>query len=797
MKKIAFLIFIITSIINSQAQNNREITGQLINSSTKEPIPFVTVILKSKADFKTSIADDNGEFLIKNLKSKSYILKIDAIGYKPFQKNISFDKNSFINLKKLKLQENIEALDAVVIRAETTSIQQKIDRVVINVGKDLTSVGTDAASVLDNVQSVSVDQQTGEISLRGNSNVRVLIDGKPTNIPTEQLIKQLPANAIKNIELITNPSAKYNPEGNSGIINIELVKNSIKGFNGSLNLSGTYGRNFRGRAGTNLNYKVKNANFYANYNFRAGDSDIKGKIERPGESTQNNYGLNQRKNHFIKLGSDIDLDKKTSISLFTVQTFNRLNYSNQTKITNNQGTLSNDNLFELDRRPRAQNYDLSLYKKFDDKKHTLDFGVAYRTRRAPEDSDWSDDLKDISDKEFNYIERINANSKRWIVNLDYAKPLSDVSSIETGLNYRYWNNKKNNTSTQLINNLAGILQERGLTDFVFNRKIYAGYFSYRHQINKLGIQAGLRAEWYDLDANFKTKVDTQDEDVTDAKFSLYPSFFATYKLTKSDQLQFSYTRRVDRPSTKQLNPIRTWGTPLIISQGNQNLEQQFTNSLELKYNKKVTTGNVSFTLFYRRINDFISRSLSKDTQVDNRILLSYANFDQADNAGVELAAYLKFTPWWNFNGSTDLYYQKQQGFVNQKLTTVDNYLFNFRLNNKFLIGKKLSFQMMQMYRGRDQNVQRIRKAMFLMNLGTSYKVLKNKGTITLGVSDVFNSFRARFNITNPIVQSGQFNWESQKITLGFVYNFGNQFKQKNKKRKRRPGEERDAGGDVF
>lgn len=796
MKHFYLLCLLCSQILFAQ-QGKKSISGTFINQDTNETIPFVTIYLKNPKQTQTDIADINGAFLFKNLSQNNYSLVVDAIGYKPYEQTINFTNKTYIDLGNINLSEDIQALDAVQLRAETTSVEQKIDRVVIKVGKDLTSVGTDAASVLDNVQSVTVDQQTGELSLRGNSNVIVLVDGKPTNIPTDQLIKQLPANAIKNIELITNPSAKYSPEGNSGIINIELVKNSLKGFNSSSNGSLTYGRNWRGNIRTNLNYKINKVNVYGNYSFRGGDSDIIGTFIRPNDNRQNSYGLNKRKNHFVKVGSDIDLNEKTSISLFTVQTFEHLDYSNSTVITDLEtNALTNDNLFQLNRKPSSQNYDASFHKKFNDPKHTLDFGISYNTRKAPENSNWIDYLQDNNNQEYNYTETIGSESNSWIVNLDYANPINDNTFIEIGLDLRQWHNSNFNNSNQLVYNSEENLVTKGLTDFDFNRNIYSGYVNFRQQINKLGLQAGLRTELYNVDANFYTDVDTQEDDVTDKKTSLYPSFYATYELNKKDQLQFSYSRRVDRPSIKQLNPIRTWGTPLLISQGNPELKQQFTNSFEFRYNRKISGGNLSLTGFYRRINDFISRTLSEDTLVEDRILMSYGNFDSSNNYGAELATYLKFSSWWNFTGSSDLYYQNQQGIVNGELTSVDNVLFNFRLNNKFTMGQKLSLQMSQLYRGKDENVQRVRKAMFMTNLGASYKVLKDNGTVTLSASDIFDTFNAKFNIDNPIEQNGEFDWESQRITLGFTYNFGSQFQEKEKPN--RPSHDDSNGsGDVF
>lgn len=803
MKKTLLFFFIFTPLlINAQTKSTKIVSGTIVSTTTQETIPFVTILLKNKSETKTAIADENGQFSIEKLHYLKYVLSINAIGYKSYQKQLDFGKTSFINLEKIYLKENIEALDAVVIRAETSVVKQEIDRVVINVGKDLTNMGTDAASVLNNVQSVSVDQQTGELSLRGNSNVRVLIDGKPTNIPTDQLLKQLPSNAIKNIELITNPSAKYNPEGNSGIINIELIKNSTYGFNGSINTSATMGRNLRGSQGFNMNYKKGNINLYTNYNYRSGKNDIIGSLLRPKDNVQETYGLNIINNHFFKLGTDIDLNKKTSLSVFTLQAFNKKSYTNITEIKDLPDYTTKDkSVFSLDRKPRNQNYDISLRKVFDEKKHILDIGISYNIRKQPEKSS-TIDLLNLTKKATNYTEAIHATSKRTFVNLDYAKPFANHILIETGLQYRYYQQNKHNQSTQLVNNSLGEIVPSGLSDFKFNRHIYSAYFNYKQQFDKLGVQAGLRAERYILDAYFDTDITTETQNAKDQKTSLYPSFFATYNFNKKDQFQFSYSRRVDRPSIKQLTPIRTWGTPLLVSQGNPNLKQQFTNSLELKYNRKLTIGNVSFTTFYRNINDVISRSISSDELVAERVILSYANFDNSNQYGIELSGNLKLANWWRFNTSADLYYQKQEGLVQDRNTDtrtfikieVDNILLNFRTHNNFKITKNLNLQMTHMYRGLDKNVQRDRKPMFLMNLASSYKILKEKGTVTLGFSDVFNTFKARFNIINPIAQNGEFNWESQKITLGFVYNFGKKFKID---KKRRPREERESGGDVF
>ena len=800
MNRILLLLTLFTQIAFSQTDKNF-ISGVIINKNTKEPVPYVTIYAKNGNEIKTNLSDESGVFNLQNLSNKTYNLTIEAIGYKTINKTIEFNGKNYVNLKKIFLEENVEALDAVVLRAETSTVTQKIDRLVINVGKDLTSVGTDASSVLNNVQSVSVDQQTGELSLRGNSNVRVLIDGKPTNIPTDQLLQQIPSNAIKSIELITNPSAKYNPEGNSGIINIELVKNTRQGINGSVNANTQYGRNFRHTGGVNLNYKTKNVNYYGNYNINGGKKNTFGKLDRVNPDQSTNYqdinGNDDFLNQLFKVGVDIDLAEKTSIGVSTTQSFVDLDYRNNTIISETKNsTPTSNNIFAFTRKPYNQTYNAELHQQFgENKDHELSLEAMYSDRTQPEDSQWSNSLN-TNDNSTNYTEDISNKNNLTLINLDYTLPFAEESYIETGLAYREENTDNENFSTQEVNNIDGDPVSRDLSNFTYGRKIYSAYFNYKQQFEKLGVQAGLRAESYHIDGDFHTDVDNQDSSINQKVNSLYPSFFATYELNKDNQIQFSYSRRVDRPSIRQVTPIRSWGTPLTTSRGNPNLKQEFTNSLEVRYNREVGIGNVSATAFYRNTKDNISRTISVDPTMPERAIMSYDNFDDTNSYGFELASYLRIQNWWRLNASTDFYTREIRGFVAGENRSVTNNRFNFRVSNTFTASDKLTFQLSTMYRGASESLQRVRKPMHMVNTGASYKVLKDKGTISLGVSDIFNTFGFRFNSDAPFEQDGEFKWESRRITLGFVYNFGIKSKEKENDRGQQ-GQEGDGGGDMF
>ncbi|WGH76533.1 carboxypeptidase-like regulatory domain-containing protein [Tenacibaculum tangerinum] len=348
MKNIIF-VFLVLLASNIHAQMPKDIlpktgviSGKVIDQTTQQPLPYVNIIIKDAAKkiITGGISDDSGLFTVKNIPEGKNTVEIQFIGYKTFAKLISVNrKTNKINLGTIALEEDTTTLDEVEIRAETSSVTQKVDRKVINVGKDLTSAGATASDLLNNVQSVSVDSQSGNISLRGNENVRVLVDGKPTNIPASQLLKQIPSSSIKSVELITNPSAKYNPEGMSGIINIILNKNANMGFNGSVNTGIEAGHYVRYNASTNMNYKTGKVNFFGNYGFRGGDNYNFGYVNRPGVNNQDFIFVNDNESHLFKIGADIYLDDKNTLSLYTTQNWFDSNASGRAIITDSNGDL--------------------------------------------------------------------------------------------------------------------------------------------------------------------------------------------------------------------------------------------------------------------------------------------------------------------------------------------------------------------------------------------------------------------------------------------------------------------------
>ncbi|WP_299157260.1 TonB-dependent receptor [uncultured Tenacibaculum sp.] len=786
----AFSVNLFAQMPKSNLPKPGSISGKVIDQTTKEPLPYVNIIIKDTANkiLTGGITNDNGTFSIKNIPEGKNMVEVQFIGYKTVTKPIIINnKRRKINLGTISLTEDSTTLEEVEVRAETSSVTQKVDRKVINVGKDLTSAGATASELLNNVQSVSVDSQSGNISLRGNENVRVLVDGKPTNIPAAQLLKQIPSTSIKSVELITNPSAKYNPEGMSGIINIVLNKNANMGFNGSVNTGLEVGHYVRYNASTNMNYKTGKVNFFGNYGFNGGDRYNFGYVNRPGVNNQDFIFKNDNQSHLFKFGADIYLNDKNTLSFYTTQNWFDSKASGRAKIFDGAGTLTAHSPNTQTSDSHNQTYNVNFKHDFEKKGHNIELEATYSKNESPNllDNDF------LLNTQQDYINDINNNRNNTLINLDYTNPVSKNGKLELGFEYRV--NKTDNTN---LTTQVGFSN----SSFTYDRDIFSGYVNYGHKFGKVTMQLGARLENYEIEGVFN-QVGQPSATVTDKIFSVYPSAFFTYNPTDKNQFQLSYSRRVDRPGIGQLNPIREWSTPLITSVGNPNLVPQFTNSLEINYTRRIKGGSVTFGTFYRNINDVINRATYEDPSDPNRQILTHANFDDTDAYGLEFSTNYRIAKWWRANASMDFYSQKQFGTNDISNPTaprreVKTEIFNARISNSFTVSKKLRLQLFAMYRGPRKDIQWDVDPMTMVNLGANYSVLKGKGNFTFRVNDIFNTMRFKFNSTNPFVQNGRFKWESRTTYLGFNYRFGGG-KNKAKRRRNRDNNEKSGGGGFM
>ncbi|GAA4274417.1 TonB-dependent receptor [Aquimarina gracilis] len=755
------------------------IKGKVIDKKLQQPIPYATVVINDGANkiISGGITTENGDFLITDIPKGNYTLKVQFIGYATYSEPIEISKkNRNLNVGTVTLEEEAESLDDVTIVAERTTIEQKIDRKVINVGKDLTTTGGTAAEIMNNIPSINVDQD-GNIALRGNQNVRILVDGKPTNMTPTQLLRQIPSTSIKKIELITNPSAKYNPEGMSGIINIVLHKNSNIGFNGNINIGVNFDQNARFNNSIDLNYRSGKVNLYGNYGANITKNLNAGFVLREDQNYLTDFSfLDNNKSHLFKVGIDYYINDRNTMSIYTNQNlFDGLTQgiTDITFLNNDQNDLLQDLVSDGDNLGSTYNFDY----KHDFKKegHNIELEVDYNVF----ESDSDDDFRFVGgDGSFtNYNDLIDNARENTTINLDYVNPLSEKAKLELGYEARLRRTNNDYQSTLFPD-----------SEYSYDRDIHSIYATYGKNFEKWSYQVGARLENYEVEAVFDGEKIFEDE-----IFTIYPSAYVTYKAGEKNTYQLSYSRRVDRPGLNQVNPIREWSTPRIISIGNPSLDPQFTNSIEANYTRRLKGGSITGGVFYRLINDEINQTLIENPDVEEGQILTFSNFDDNSAYGIEISSNYRVTKWWSFNTSFDLYGQTQRGIVEGISKEVDAVIYSFRMNNSLKATKNLTFQVFGFYRGDQEGVQFNTKPFYFINTGARYNFLEGKGTASINFNDIFNTMRFRFSSDSPFPQSGRFQGETQTVYLGLSYRFGS---GKNRKvsRKRRDNNEKSGGG---
>lgn len=779
MKQLLLIILIFFASISFYGQGI--ISGEIKDENTEEPIPYANLVIKAGENIITGgITNDSGSFEIVKVPFGDYTFEVQFIGYKTAAKTITINQDTKkLNLGVIYVQEDAVALEAVEVTAERSTIEQKIDRKVINVGKDLTTAGASASDIMGNIPSVSITQD-GDLSLRGNENVRILVDGKPTNISSRELLQQIPSTSIKTIELITNPSAKYNPEGMSGIINITLKKNTNLGFNGSINTGFTYGERARYNNSLSLNYRNGKANFYGSYGNRLGEGVTNGFINRTLERTgQDILSIADRTSHLLKFGVDYYLNDRNTLSVYTNQNFFDAVSDAERNITFLDAPDTDFNQFDLTNRDNTNaSYNVDFKHDFTKEGHSIELEVDYNTLKSDTNNDFDFSGNTPLD---NYDEFIDDSRTNTTINVDYINPLSNNTTLEIGLETRLRRTENTYTTDRI---------DFQNSDFRYDRDIHSFYTTFSQSLGKWQYNIGMRLEDYSVDTQFN-EVSEPEFTFTDKLFNIYPSGFLKYSPSEESKnsYQVSLSRRIDRPSLNQINPIRQLSTPQLILSGNPSLVPQFTNSIELNYSRRLDKGNFTFGGFYRRINDEINRRGFFDEDNPTVLIVDYDNFDSNDAYGLELSANYRPTNWWSLNGSFDVYSRTQKGFIEGESVEVNNTLMNAKLNNSFKATEDLTFQLFTFYSGKQSVLQYDLKDNFFMNAGARYNFAEGKGTLSVNFNDIFRTQRFAFETFRTIIQEGQFKTDSRTVYLGLAYRFGSG-KNKSVKRKKRDKNEK-------
>lgn len=787
--------------------------GKVIDGSSGSPLEFATVSVYRSADstlISGGITESGGVFEFNLDEEGPLYAVVEFIGYETyFQGDISFSNGTKVfDLGNISILPGGIALDEVEVIGERSDMQFSLDKRIFNVGKDLASRGGSASDVLDNIPSVSVGVE-GEVNLRGSSNVRILINGRPSGLVglngTDGL-RTIQANMIERVEIITNPSAKFEAEGMAGIINIILRKDRSKGFNGSFELSG--GSPTQYGAGANVNYRQDKFNFFANYNYR----------KRTGISSGSKYqefyfedstliSLQDQKrnrssnNHSIRLGSDYILsDNEVITGAFLYrygkdENINRVTYRDAVGLPGPQiDRLTDDQIpnyilrqdDEFEEEPTLE-YSINYDKKFSQKGHTLKADLSFQSNTESESSDFNEgfyegEVLSIPD----LLRQRSANEegqKQWRAQLDYTKPFDKKVKLESGL-LGTFREIKNDFLVETLTDGEWISEEGLSNNFIYNENVLGAYSNIGKDFEKFSFQVGLRAEYSEI----KTELQ-QTNEVNERSYpNLFPSAFLNYKLKGENSIQASYSRRIRRPRFWDLNPFFTFTDRRNFFSGNPDLDPEFTDSYEVGHLKYWESGNIGTSIYYRHTTDKINRIQTQDI-ANQTTIRRPENIGTQDNMGIEFIFAYTGIKGVRIDGAVNGFRFISKGVTEDgQDLSVDNYAWTSNLNAKVSFWKNGDIQMRLNYRAPRKTLQGERRSITNLNLAMS-KDLTPDLTITMSLSDAFNNRRRRSTFEGEdFFEESDFQWRPRTFTATLNYRI-------NKKKDRRPKRQFNGGGE--
>jgi ferric enterobactin receptor len=756
-----FFAVLISICISQQSVAQRDsktrVTGRITDIQNNRPLEYTSVRLFNSADnsfVNGGITDETGRFAVE-IPAGSYYALSEFIGYKPQKTSgiVLNAANSPLNLGDIKLAASARTLDEITVQAEKSTMELALDKKIFNVGKDLANAGGTAVDILTNIPSVAVDVE-GNVSLRGSGNVRILIDGKPSGLVSIKGgagLQQLQGNIIERVEIITNPSARYEAEGMAGIINIVLKKERKEGFNGSFDLIAGQPTNFGVAA--NVNYRRKNLNFFINYtvSFRntPGRNTLYQELYRNDSTFISEKSMTSKlkgQNNSARGGLDYYFNAKNVLTAaYTYRISNGKRFSNidyndyLTNLGNLQGR-TNRTQDETEKEPNSE-YALTYKKTFDRKGREFTADVRYLDNWEDSDQFYGQQSynKDGSKSSvpFLYQRAVNFETeKQLLFQADYVHPFAKDGKMEAGARSSSRDMTNDYAVTQETD--AGWISVPGLTnDFLYNERINAAYGIIGNKTGKLSYQAGLRAEWTGVTTTLR-----QTNEINKRNYAnLFPSVHVTYDLAKQNALQLSFSRRVRRPQYNDLTPFATYSDNRNYWSGNPDLNPEFTNAFEMGHIKYLEKGSISSSLYYRHTNGKIISI--KTVEANGNSFTRPENLGTEDAYGAEFTSSNSLYSWWKLDGSFNFFRSVIDGTKVDQRYKSDTYSWFVRTTSRFTLWKSADLQLRGNYEAPQKTPQGRRKAMATLDLAASRDILKGKGTLTLSVLDVFNSRRYR------------------------------------------------------
>lgn len=783
--------------VYAETEKGAQITGKVIDASTKQGMEFANISLRktgSKEFIKGTVSDQLGAFRLDGVSNGNYVVAVSVVGYATFEKELTIGTGQkTINLRSILLKEDTQLLNEVQVVGQRSQMKFEIDRKVFNVDQSLATAGGSASDVLGNIPSVQVDPE-GEVSLRGNSSVTVWINGKESGLSADnraQILEQLPAESIERVEVITNPSAKYNPEGTAGIINIVLKKNRKAGYYGSLQ-AGVDTRGGYNAAG-NVNFSSGKFESFVNVGTRVRKSEGEGYTNRQNLDDNGNpvSYLNQLRNDedtrkpvIARMGTTYHATDKDHFSFSGFGLLGRGDETDWLNYTSNiPGSFTNSLRTSAEKRKmNIGNFEIGYKRDFSEKSN-LDLSASYNLVNITPESSFlqvSNYAGGTSTSSYQFQENV-MKPRKWEFQADYVTEFGEQNKIEAGYKGEFLTSKSKVSTYSGTSEGNAAFNEGLYNNFTYDQNVNALYATYSKRINRFGIQLGLRGEHTRTNTNSLgyNQSETDHPAYKDDYFSFYPSAFLSYQLPSNNELQLNYTRRVSRPWGGQLNPFVNLTDSTNISYGNPLLLPQYSNSLELNYIKNWENHTLSASLYYRNTDNVIQRISYRDGDI---MKSTFENIAKTQSAGTELILKNNLFRMIDLTSTLNFYYNKLDGFsyLPEGTTTPvvgeadEDFSWSARIIANVMLPWGVSLQATGDYNSRELVAQGYRKANHAIDLGLRKSFLDRKLSLTINTRDLLNS-RKRETITSGSGFSQESVFARSGRTVGFTltYNFGN------------------------
>lgn len=792
---------------NTPADLTSGVKGKIVDQSSKIALEYATIMVFQAADsaFVTGgISGPNGVFDIK-LKPGVYDIAVQFLAYGTLRLSdllVEKGKNQ-LDLGDLFIRPDAAVLQEFEVIAERSQVEMTLDKRVFNVGKDITSKASNAIEVLENIPSVTVDIE-GNVSLRGDEGVRILIDGKMSGlagISNRNALRSLQSDMIERIEIITNPSVRYDAEGTAGIINIVLKQDRRQGFNGSIDA--TTGYPLQAGLGINTNYRHNKwnlfANYSVNYNERIGSGSLYREFTRDQIYVTDQERERRRKawSNTIRLGSEYFFNPLNSLTFSLMYRYS--DEMNKSSVFYKDYVLEQmigqseriDDEEEID--PDLE-YSLHYRKQFRKKDQLFTASLQYSDNKETEkatitETFFQSPLPVLPSPQVQKSAN-NEISRNFEAQADYFHPFTGKAKLETGLK---WQSRLIDNDYEVTNQMFDeifVTDSNFTNHFVYDENILAAYAMFGNDVGRFSYQLGLRFEY----AHISTLLKDTDEEDDNEYIDPFPSVHFTYKLTEVDNVQVSYSRRIRRPGFWQLNPFRSFADNRNIWTGNPTLKPVYTDSYETGYLRYWDKSSLNATAYYRYSTDVFQR-IERIDDSTGVIFIRPENFAKNQSFGIEIVGSHSPLRGWNANLSLNFFRSMTDGEAYGKQYETDFYSWTGRMNNRITLGKVLDLQLAVNYDAGSDTPQGKRLASWFIDLGASRDVLKNKGTITLNIRDLFATRTHSFEtFGDNFYTKSDFRWSSTVVTLNFNYRI-NQAKKRTTDR--REGMMDEGGGMEF